>query len=172
MSLFDLRNMQILSDVNQLMNSHNTSADDYYKAGENTIWDSAGNIFTGNADWNRQVQTMRYNSAEAQKSRDWQERLSNTAYRRAVADLRGAGLNPYLAMTGGASPSSTPSGATAHTGNNVAKSSEGLMKLISTLTTLVGTAVNVSSMNARNLANINSREAIESARMWYFKHNK
>lgn len=52
-----------------------------------------------------------YNATEAQKSRAWQEMMSNTAYQRAMADAKAAGINPfYVVGNGGAS---TPGGATA-----------------------------------------------------------
>jgi hypothetical protein len=54
-----------------------------------------------------------FNKREAQASRDFQERMSNTQYQRTVADMEAAGLNPAMMFGSGAGGLSSPTGATA-----------------------------------------------------------
>lgn len=49
------------------------------------------------------AKAMAFNASEAQKTRDWQQLMSDTAHQREVKDLIAAGLNPILSANQGAS---------------------------------------------------------------------
>lgn len=72
---------------------------------------NVNDLIPGLGDARAQERANRENIRQAQINRDFQERMSSTAYQRAMADMKSAGLNPMLAyMQGGAS---APSGSQA-----------------------------------------------------------
>lgn len=56
---------------------------------------------------------QQFNAEQAALNREWQERMSNTAYQRGTADMVAAGLNPAMMYGGSAASASTPSGSAA-----------------------------------------------------------
>lgn len=58
------------------------------------------------------IASQLYNTAEAEKNRQWQTQMSNTAFQRQIKDLKNAGYNP-LGLIGG-SGATVGSSATAH----------------------------------------------------------
>jgi len=76
-----------------------------------------GNIIGGLFGKSGQASANRTNIKLARENRNFQERMSNTAYQRSARDLEAAGLNRILAL---GSPASSPAGTTATVQNEKA----------------------------------------------------
>lgn len=118
----------------------------------NTVKDVGSNIIditTGR----RQKELRAEQINEAQKNRDFQERLSSTAYQRQVKDLAAAGLNPIIAA--GGTGASTPGGSVANT-SGVQDDS---MKLVMTALQIAGSVASRSISSMANASAIMNRPA-------------
>lgn len=104
---------------------------------------------------------MNYNSAEAAKNRAWQEQMSNTAYQRAVEDMRKAGINPILAyQQGGAS---TPGGAQ----GTISGASMGLASSSAATASALGVSQNHNNTWSKSESNwYNAAQAVGDATSW------
>lgn len=79
------------------------------------LWEDVKGVMRSVTEWvglGNGEYTRRHNAEEAQKQRDFEREMSNTAYQRAVDDMEKAGINPAMALSNGGPGASTPNGAT------------------------------------------------------------
>lgn len=106
-------------------------------------WFNAENV--AKEDWLRSEQSA-YNAylreaIEAQKNRDFQERMSNTAYQRAIADMKKAGINPVLAYSQGGADTPSGDSASARSSYSPSVSSDPFGSVLKVIAGLVTTVV-------------------------------
>lgn len=104
-----------------------------------------------------------FNAYEAQKQRDWAERMTKSQYQMAVDDMKKAGLNPILAYSqgssgipsGNAAVASVSRSSPANRGSGVrANTSEFVKSVVGVVTSLVSGYVGLGSLGVKagNLA--------------------
>ena len=98
------------ASVAQAMYANQFSADEAQKARQ---FSSQEALLARLFSQNEAAISREFNSAEAQKNRDYQTLMSNTQYKRAMKDMRNAGLNPALMYAKGGMSAGTPTGAVA-----------------------------------------------------------
>lgn len=98
---------------------------------------------------------MQFTADQAALTRQWETQMSNTAYSRAMADLKKAGVNPLLAVTAG--QSSTPtvgvaSGFSSAGATASGYSGSGLKANASSIVQSIVSMINTQSTNSAKIA--------------------
>ncbi len=115
---------------------------------------AAGSIAGGLLGKKGQEDTNKMSAEEAQRNRDFQERMSNTAVRRRMEDMRAGGINPILAAKYDAS---TPAGNMANFGNPGAAFTTGFQQVGGTANQISKRTAEVGQLQSRT--NLNNEQA-------------
>ena len=111
------------------------------------IGEIIGSLITGAAGWFGQQETNKMQAQMQQQQMQFQERMSNTAYQRASADMQAAGLNPMMMFGhGGAASSPQGSGATPLVKSGL--DADAVQKAISSAVSVAATDAQVKNLEA------------------------
>lgn len=115
----------------------------------NAASNGLGNLISG-GDWRQsgsEKAAQEFNAGEAQKQRDFEERMSSTAYQRAVKDIEAAGLNPALIYGAGGTPSSTPASSSASSGSGRSGHMQSAMNTLGEVSQLINSVTNARALD-------------------------
>lgn len=114
-------------------------------AGIGALGNIAGGMISSAGQQSANAANMAFAADQARLNREWQQNMSSTAYRRGMADMKAAGLNPILAYSQGGA--STPSGATGST--HVENALEGLGQGVSSAGQLARRAADLENVRTQ-----------------------
>lgn len=87
----------------------------------------------------------RFQAEESRIQREWYEKMSNSAYQRAVADMRAAGINPILAYSQGGAATSTTGLATGSAASYGVTGGDTISSLMNGVANLISSVSSASS---------------------------
>lgn len=111
-----------------------------YQQQQEQAYDWSKFLASNEAEGYRQLVAQDFSASEAQKQRDWNAEMSNTAYQRQVEDMKKAGLNPSMMYAGAGS---TPGGV--QSPSSAGKSAKTSLKEIKSKAALVALAEGLAS---------------------------